>query len=106
MTAKEWFLKAKKEGWAIGAFNVDSLDIFKAIMVAASKKKSPVMVEFSPGEVKYFGLRNVVDMVVNAREEYKIPILFWIFLGSFSSCFKARGLKVYCIKIRLAPTSF
>src|SRR3989304_2219650 len=75
MTAKEWFEKARREKFAIGAFNVDSLDIFKAVMVAAQKKKSPVMVEFSPGEIKYFGLKNVVDMVVNAREEYKIPIL-------------------------------
>src|SRR3989344_5793158 len=75
MTAKDWFTKAKKESWAIGAFNVDSLDIFKAVMGAAQKKKSPVMVEFSPGEIKYFGLKNVVDMVVNAREEYEIPIL-------------------------------
>jgi len=75
MKGKDWFEKARKEKWAIGAFNVDSLDIFKAVMVAAQKKKSPVMVEFSPGEMKYFGLTNVVDMVVNAREEYKIPIL-------------------------------
>ncbi|OGD88173.1 hypothetical protein A3J17_04945 [Candidatus Curtissbacteria bacterium RIFCSPLOWO2_02_FULL_40_11] len=66
---------AHKENFAIGAFNVDSLDIFKAIMMAASAKKSPVMVEFSPGEVKYFGMKNVVDMVINARKEYKIPIL-------------------------------
>lgn len=75
MTARDWFTKARKEGFAIGAFNIDSLDIFKAVMVAAQREKSPVMVEFSPGEAKYFGLRNVVDIVVNAREEYKIPIL-------------------------------
>src|SRR3989344_8739621 len=75
MTAKDWFTKAKKESWAIGAFNIDSLDIFKAVVMAAQKKKSPVMVEFSPGEVKYFGMKNVVDMVVNAREEYKLPIV-------------------------------
>ena len=74
-SAKEWFQRARKEEFAIGAFNIDTLEIFKAVMVAAKAKKSPVMVEFSPGEVKYFGLRNVVDMVVNAREEYKIPIL-------------------------------
>lgn len=75
MTAKDWFKKAREEKFAIGAFNIDTFDIFKAVMVAAAKKKSPVMVEFSPGEVKYFGLRNAVDMVINAREEYKIPIL-------------------------------
>lgn len=75
MTAKDWFKKARKENFAIGAFNIDSFEIFKAVCLAAQNKKSPVMMEFSPGEVKYFGLRNVVDIVVNAREEYKIPIL-------------------------------
>jgi fructose-bisphosphate aldolase class II len=75
MTAKNWFERAQKEGFAIGAFNIDSLEIFKAVLTAARAKKSPVMVEFSPGEVGYFGLKNIVDIVINAREEYKIPIL-------------------------------
>lgn len=92
MTAKEWFQKAHKEGFAIGAFNVDSLDIFKAVMMAAQNKKSPVMVEFSPGEVKYFGLRNVVDLVVNAREEYKITILLNLDHGKpIDLCMEAIG---------------
>lgn len=75
MTARDWFEKAQSEGFAIGAFNVDNLDIFKAICEAAAKKKSPVMVEFSPGEVGYFGLENIVDLVENARKDYQIPIL-------------------------------
>ncbi|OGD95102.1 hypothetical protein A3F02_03390 [Candidatus Curtissbacteria bacterium RIFCSPHIGHO2_12_FULL_38_9b] len=75
MTLRDWFWKAQKENYAIGAFNVDNLDIFKAICIAANKKKSPVMVEFSPGEVGYIGLDNIVDLVINARKEYKIPIL-------------------------------
>src|SRR3989338_9559357 len=75
MTAREWFTRAQKENFAIGAFNVDNLDIFKAICSAAQKKRSPVMVEFSPGEVGYFGLDNIVDLVANAREHFDIPIL-------------------------------
>jgi len=75
VTARDWFQKAQAENFAIGAFNVDNFDIFKAICIAAKNKKSPVMLEFSPGEVGYFGLRNIVDLVVNAREEYGILIL-------------------------------
>ncbi len=75
MTAREWFTRAEKENFAIGAFNVDNLEIFKGIVTAAKNKNSPVMVQFSPGEVGYFGLKNLVDLVINAREEYKIPIL-------------------------------
>ncbi len=75
MTARDWFLKARKERFAIGAFNVDSLEIFKAIVMAAQNRKSPVMVEFSPGEVGYFGLLNIVAMVKYAKEESGLPIL-------------------------------
>lgn len=75
MNAHDWFLKAQTEGWAIGAFNVDNFEIFKAICIAGQKKKSPVMMEFSSGEVSYFGLKNIVDLVSNAREQYGIPIL-------------------------------
>lgn len=75
MTAREWFQKAQEENFAIGAFNVDNLEIFRAVCMSGKKKKSPVMVEFSLGEVGYFGLANIVDLVGNAREEYKIPIL-------------------------------
>lgn len=87
MTSREWFLRAQEENFAIGAFNIDSFDIFKAVLLAARNKKSPVMVEFSPGEYKYFGLKNIVDMVINAREEYQIPILLNIDHGkSIEDC--------------------
>lgn len=75
MTAREWFTKAQEEGFAIGAFNVDNLEIFNAICIAAQNKKSPVMMEFSQGEVGYFGIDNIVDLVVNAREQFGVPIL-------------------------------
>ena len=75
MTAKDWFKKAEEEKFAIGAFNVDNMDIFKAVCIAGKNKKSPVMLEFSQGEVSYFGLKNIVDLTINARHEYGIPIL-------------------------------
>lgn len=75
MAAREWFERARKEGFAIGAFNVDSLEIFKAIVAAGKNKQSPIMLEFSHGEVTFFGVKNVVDLVKNVQEEAQIPIL-------------------------------
>lgn len=75
MNVREWFARAQSEGFAIGAFNVDNLDIMRAIFVAGQRKKSPVMLEFSGGEVGYFGLKNIINMANSAREEYGIPIL-------------------------------
>ncbi|MCH8821432.1 class II fructose-bisphosphate aldolase [Patescibacteria group bacterium] len=75
MNARNWLEKAKSEKFAIGAFNVDNLEIFKAVVAGALAKKSPVMMEFSDGEVKFLELNNIVDLVKNAEEEYGINIL-------------------------------
>ncbi len=75
MSPKEWLQKAQSEGFAIGAFNVDNLEIFKAVVAGALAKKSPVMMEFSDGEVKFLEMNNIVDIVKNAEEEHGINIL-------------------------------
>lgn len=75
MTAKEWLEKAKKEGFAIGALNVGNLETFKAIVETAAEKKSPVIIESSPGETKWMGAENVVDIGRNYSEEFGTPIM-------------------------------
>lgn len=75
MSAKDWLQKAKEEKFAIGAFNVGNLETFKAITQAASNKKSPVIIESSPGETKWMEANNIVDIAKNYSEELGIPIL-------------------------------
>jgi fructose-bisphosphate aldolase, class II len=75
MKAKEWLQKAKDEKFAIGAFNVANLETFKAVVMAAANKKSPVIIESSPGETKWMGAENVVSLARNYEKEYGIPIL-------------------------------
>ncbi len=75
MTAREWLEKAKMERFAIGAFNVGNLETFKAIAQAAANKKSPVIIESSPGETAWMEAENIVDLAKNYSEEYGIPIL-------------------------------
>lgn len=75
MTAREWLEKAKKEKFAIGAFNVGNLETFKAVAQAAANKKSPIIIESSPGETKWMGADNIVDIARNFEWDYKIPIL-------------------------------
>ena len=74
MTARDWLEKAKKEGFAIGALNVANLPTFKAIVTVAAEKKSPVIIESSPGETKWMGAENVVDIAKNYSAEFGIPI--------------------------------
>ncbi len=75
MTGREWLEKAKSEKFAIGAFNVGNLETFKAIAQAAFNKKSPVIIESSPGETEFMGAENVVDLARNYSEQLGIPIL-------------------------------
>lgn len=87
MNAKEWLEKAKKEKFAIGAFNVGNLETFKAIVQAASNKKSPVIIETSPGETDWLGKDNIVDLARNFALDFKIPILVNLdHAGSLADC--------------------
>lgn len=67
--------RAKEEGWALGAFNVGNLETFKAIVQAASNKRSPIIIESSPGETEWLGADNVVDLARNYSQDLNIPIL-------------------------------
>lgn len=73
--AQEWFEKAKKEGFAIGAFNAANLETIKSIVGAALKLKAPVMIEASDGEVNFIGKKQIVALVRSFEEETGVPIL-------------------------------
>lgn len=75
MIAREWLQKAKEEKFAIGAFNVGNLETFKAVVQAAANKKSPVIIESSPGETSWMGAGNIVDLARNYSADFEIPVL-------------------------------
>lgn len=75
MTALDWLKKAKEEKFAIGAFNVGNLETFKAIVTAGANKKSPIIIESSPGETEWMGADNIVDLAKNYSQDFGVPIL-------------------------------
>jgi fructose-bisphosphate aldolase, class II len=72
--ARNAMTKARAEHYALGAFNLDSQDILKAVVAAAHNKKAPLMVEVSKGEVDALGLDNIRDMVDNYKAEFGIEM--------------------------------
>lgn len=60
--------RARREKFALGAFNLDNQETLRAVSQAAKVKNAPVMVEVSQGEVDALGLENVRDMVDNYKE--------------------------------------
>lgn len=72
--ARERMAQARAEKWAFGAFNLDDEPTLRAVVQAAAKKKAPVLVEVSHGEVVDIGIDNVRDLVDNFKYEYGIEI--------------------------------
>lgn len=90
MKARYWLERAKKEGFALGAFNAGSLESLKAIVAAAKNLASPVIIEASPGEIDYFGLTEMTAAVRAFEKHYQVPIILNLdHAVSFQSCQKA-----------------
>lgn len=74
VTTKEMFRKAYEGGYAIGAFNVDNIDIMQAVLAAAVKTESQVIIAFSEGALKSIHPAYVRKAAQAAAEECDIPI--------------------------------
>ena len=75
VTTKEMFEKSKKEGYAIGAFNVNNMEIIQAIVDAAHESQSPVILQASASAIKYARVNYLMKMVEAAVEQYpEVPI--------------------------------
>lgn len=75
MNAKSWLERAKKEKFAIGAFNVGNLETLRAVGLAAKNKNAPVIIEASKGEVNFLDPHNLVSMVADLRKELGIEVI-------------------------------
>lgn len=73
-SARHTFARARREHFALGAFNLDNQETLIAVSRAAAAKKAPVLVEVSHGEVEAMGLDNIRDMVDNYKREYGLEM--------------------------------
>lgn len=87
VTTKEMFEKSMKEKFAIGAFNVNNMEIIQGIVDAASENNSPVILQASAGAIKYARPIYLKKMVEAAVEETNIPIALHLDHGpDFDTC--------------------
>ena len=87
VTTKEMFEKSMKEGFAIGAFNVNNMEIIQGIVDAAQEEKSPVILQASSSAIKYARPTYLMKMVEAAVEETDIPIAIHLDHGpDFETC--------------------
>lgn len=77
-SVKSIFEEAKKNGYAVGAFNVFNMEGAQAVVRAAVKKRSPVIIQITEKTMDYAGDGVIYDVVksVIERESASIPIGF------------------------------
>ena len=87
VTSKEMFEKAYKGGYAIGAFNVNNMEIIQGITGAAAKLKAPVILQVSKGARSYANRTYLMKLVAAAVIETRLPICLHLDHGdSFEIC--------------------
>ncbi|WP_301107322.1 class II fructose-bisphosphate aldolase [Sporosarcina sp.] len=93
VSMKDMMIKGKKEGYAIGQFNINNLEYTQAILQAAEEEKSPVILGVSEGAARYIGgFKTVVMMVKGLMEDYgtTVPVAIHLDHGSsFEKCNEA-----------------
>lgn len=87
VTTKEMFKKAYEGGYAIGAFNVNNMEIVQGITRAAKELNAPVILQCSASARKYASHGYLVAMVKAAAEETGLPIALHLDHGpDFETC--------------------
>ena len=81
------FERANKEGYAVGAFNVNNMEIIQGIMQAAIEEKAPLILQVSAGARKYAGQDYIIKLIEAALVENDIDVVLHLDHGpDFELC--------------------
>ena len=87
VTTKEMFAKAYDGGYAIGAFNVNNMEMIQGIVEAGKEEHAPLILQVSSGARKYANPRYLKKLVEAAVEDSGLPIALHLDHGdTFELC--------------------
>lgn len=87
VTSRELFKQAYEKGYAIGAFNVNNMEIIQGIVSAAKEENSPIILQVSAGARKYANPIYLKKLVEAAVEDTNLPIVLHLDHGEdFEIC--------------------
>lgn len=75
VTLREVLAEASELNMAVGAFNTHNLEMLPAIIKAAAKQKTPVIIQTSEGTASYVGHRNLVAVCKSMADEYGVNVV-------------------------------
>jgi len=82
VTTKEMLLKAQKEKYAVGAFNVENMEMVMAVLKAAEQLQAPVIMQTTPSTIKYASTDFFFANVKVAAQQTNVPIALHLDHGS------------------------
>lgn len=82
VTSEKMLLDAQKGAYAVGAFNVENMEMVKAVIAAAEELKAPVMLQTTPSTVKYGTLETYYAMVAAEAQKASVPVCIHLDHGS------------------------
>ena len=82
VTSKQLLLDAQKNGYAVGAFNVENMEMVMAVLAAAEESRSPVIMQTTPGTLKYAGLDYYLANVSAAAARATVPVVMHLDHGN------------------------
>lgn len=74
VTSEKMLLDAQKGAYAVGAFNVENMEMVKAVIAAAEELHTPVMLQTTPSTVKYGTLDTYYAMVAAEAKKASVPV--------------------------------
>ena len=74
VTNRDLLVPATRKAYAVGAFNVNNLEVVLAVAEAAAEEKSPAIVAVTPSAIKYGGLVYLSKIVRTAAESASVPM--------------------------------
>lgn len=84
---RKMFERAYREGYAVGAFNVNNMEIIQGIMMAGTDEKAPLILQVSAGARKYAGQNYIVKLIEAALMETDLPVVLHLDHGpDFELC--------------------
>ena len=90
VSSKKLLKDAQKGGYAVGAFNAENMEMVQAVVAAAEAKRSPVIIQTTPGTLKYADTDMFAAMAQAAAENAEVPVVMHLDHGdSFDTAMKA-----------------
>jgi fructose-bisphosphate aldolase class II len=74
VTNKDLMVPARKNGYAIAAFNIQNLESMKAVVEAATEEKSPAIMQITPSVLKYANLEYITGLAKIAAQTAPVPL--------------------------------